>query len=216
MNNTARRPGLNPPLIIGIVILVVVALMLCAAGYMFLNNQMQQQAQNQPTPSGPQPEFDVPTAREGYPEAVEVARAQDPGAQLTSAAGAWTPTIFRDNLDAGRTSWTYYFYLPGTNSMLWVTVVRGLVASVSNTETWDTPPALVDHQSWQVDSAQAITVGMEKCRDVLISYPDSTVEARLSLAASQRGILWYVTVTPASPEITPCRAVVDGTSGVAR
>src|SRR5262245_32017289 len=123
MNTGARRPGLNPPLLIGIVILVVVALMLCAAAYLFLNNVMRAQ-QNQPTPSGPQPEFDVPTAREGYPAAVEVARAQDQGAQLTSAAGAWTPTIFRDNLDVGRTGWTYYFYLPTTNSMLWVTVAR--------------------------------------------------------------------------------------------
>jgi hypothetical protein len=75
---------------------------------------------------------------------------------------------------------------------------------------------LVDHQSWQIDSAQAITVGMEKCGGMLVSYPDSTVEARLSLAASQRGILWHITVTPTNPEITPCRAIVDGTSGVAR
>src|SRR5688500_10191041 len=177
MNSGARRPGLNPPLIIGIVILGVVALMLCAAGYLFLNNAMrQQQAQADATPSGPEPEFDVPTAREGYPKAVELARAQDPGAQLTSAAGAWTPTIFRDNLDAGRTSWTYYFYLPSTNSMLWVTVVRGIVASITKTEPWDTPPQLVDHQSWQIDSAQAITTGMAECSEMLTSYPDSSVE----------------------------------------
>jgi hypothetical protein len=219
MNYGVRRSkGPSPQILIGIVILVVAVLMLCVAGFFFVNNYIQQQQAANATPvPGPQPEMDVPTAREAYPAAVELARAQDPGAQLTSAAGEWTPTIHRDNLNAGRTSWTYYFYMPATHEIVWVTVGRGGEdAQITNTVSWDTPPTVIDDQTWQTDSAQAMTAAMQKCQSTLNNYPDSTVEARLSLAASEQAILWRITVTPPDPQAEPCQARVDGTIGVLR
>src|SRR5687768_14456486 len=161
MTDDAHRPSLQLPLMFAIA-----ALLLSALGCLSLSNAGRAD-QTDPTPDVPQPELDVPTAREGYPPAIGAARTEDPAAELMSAVGAWTPSIFLDNLEAGRTSWTYHFYLPSTQSILWVTVVREAIASVVKTEAWETPPALIDHQSWQIDSAEAMTVAMETCQAVL-------------------------------------------------
>src|SRR5262245_27204143 len=120
MSYGARSAGPRPPVVIGGVILVVALLFVCVAAWFLtggfgLNGSQQAKA----TPA-PQPDLDVPTAREAYPAAVKLIRDEDPGAVLASAVGGWTPVIKLDNLYSGRTAWTFHFYLPDTNSFVWV------------------------------------------------------------------------------------------------
>src|SRR5574341_1905569 len=101
MSTMLGRRALNPPVLIGIILLAVGLIAVCAiAVILFLSSQPPQQTQ---TPAGAPPDLAVPTAREAYPPAVELIRQEDAGAELASAAGAWTPVIAPGNLENGRT-----------------------------------------------------------------------------------------------------------------
>lgn len=207
-----RQNNLNPMILIGAVLLVVVLIFLCVAGYLILR----QRGGGAQAAAVPQPEMDVPTAREAYLPAVDVVRAEDAGAQLASAVGSWSPTINADNLITGRTGWTFYFYLPSSKRMVWVVVSRGGGARITQTQDWDTPPALQEDQGWQIDSGQAVATSMQTCQPTLDAHPDSVVEALLSLAADNRALVWRVSVTPGDPAAPTCVVSLDATTGQVR
>jgi hypothetical protein len=211
------RRGLNPPVLIGIVIIVVALLLLCGAVVFYFNSSRQSAEPEAPTGTpAPQPDLDVPTARQYYPDAVEAARARDVGAKLASAAGGWTPIIKADNLNSGRTGWTYHFYLPSEKKMLWIAVDRGGEVRTVQEQDWDTPPGLIDDQGWKIDSAEALALAMQTCQATLAADPKATVEARLSLAASERAIVWHIRVTPSDPQGDACTVRIDATTGAFR
>src|SRR5574341_561286 len=211
MSTMQGRRALNHPVLIGIILLVVGLIAVCAiAVILFLSSQPPQpQAQ---APAGAPPDLAVPTAREAYPPAVELIRQEDAGAELASAAGAWTPVIASGNLENGRTGWTFHFYLPATNRMAWVTVGRDLSARVVKIEDWETPPALLDDQSWRVDSPQAVAEALDTCRPTLDANANAEVEARLSLAAANRALIWEIHVSAPDNDNANCGVRVDATT----
>jgi hypothetical protein len=209
-----RRP--NPPILIGIVIIVVAVLMLCGAGVIYLINRSAAEPDPPVSTPAPQPDLDIPTARGAYPAAVEAARARDAGAELTSAAGAWTPNYRFDNLNAGRTGWTYHFYLPSERKILWITADSGGGVRIVREEDWDTPPSLIDDQGWQIDSAQALALAVQTCEPVLSADPNTSVEARLSLAASERALIWHIRMSPSDLDSDVCSVRIDATTGSVR
>ncbi len=206
------RSGLSPTILIGSVLLVVALILLCVAGYFVLRPR----GGGAQTAAVAHPEMDVPTAREAYLPAVDVARAQDAGAELASSVGAWSPTINADNLITGRTGWTFHFYMPSSQSIAWVVVSRGGSARIARVDPWDTPPALQDDQGWQIDSGQAVAVAMETCQPTLDAHPEAVVEARLSLATDNRALVWRISVTPADPAAPACVVSLDATTGQVR
>ncbi len=209
---SAKRP--NTALILGLMLLGVIVLIVCVAGGLLIMRSMGSGQAEAPTP--PPPELDVPTAREAYPLAVEVARAEDPAAKLASGAGAWTPVITTANLQAGRTGWTFHFYLPSRQEMIWVVVGRGGGARITRRDPWVTPPSLLDDQGWQVDSGAAMTLGLQNCQPVLDGNIEAQAEARLSLAAANRALLWQLAFTVPGDAGAACRVNVDATTGQVR
>ncbi len=163
------------------------------------------------------PDFEVPTAREAYVPAVEAIRAVDPLAELAAGAGAWSPLIDTVQLEAGRTGWTFFFYLPNSGEMARVVVDRGKVAHVVSRQPWETPPTLLSDQGWLVDSPQAISRLLEVCRDTISSAgTDAHVEVWLSTAAENRTLLWQARVVPIGAPEDACEARVDALTGAPR
>jgi hypothetical protein len=173
-------------------------------------------AGRQPETAGmaPQVDFSIPTAREAYVPAVNLIRQEDARATLASGAGAWTPVINPDQLNAGRTGWTFHFYLPTFNQMATVVVDRGGVAHITELKPWETPPDLLQDQGWQVDSPQALSQMLASCQDTLNTQPDAQVEARLSTAASNRRLMWQVKVFSPENPLAMCEVRLDATTGL--
>lgn len=163
-------------------------------------------------------DYDILTAREAYVPAVELIRQTDAGAELASGSGAWTPTINMNYLTAGRTGWTFHFYLPASGEMATVIVDRGGSAWIAEQVAWETPPDLLDDQNWQVDSAQAMDQFYQICGAPLESESseDNVVQARLSTASSNRGLIWQITAVSLSTELPICGVTVDATTGSVR
>jgi len=168
--------------------------------------------------SAPALDYEVLTAREAYVPAVEVIRQQDAGAELASGIGAWTPTINTSYLIAGRTGWTFHFYLPASGEMATVVVDRGSTAWIAERVAWETPPDLLDDQNWQVDSAQAVDQFYQVCGVPLESESpeDNMVQARLSTASSNGGLIWQIAAVSLSTELPICGVTVDATTGSVR
>lgn len=201
-------------MMIGLVLLVVVLIIVCGGAFILF------QSTNQPAPpptATPTADPSIPTAREAYPPAIDMIRDQDPGAELASAAGAWTPTIVLPDLVDGRTGWTFHFYLPAKNQMAWVTVGRDREVRLARVEDWETPPTLLDDEAWQVDSPQAIQIALgSACQATLDDAPDAEVQARLSLDVSNGALIWQIRVFPAADPNAACSARIDATSGTVR
>jgi hypothetical protein len=172
------------------------------------------------SPSGPTSvegvSFDIPTAREAYVPAVTLIREKDPGAQLASATGVWTPVIDRAALNNGRTGWTFAFYLPATSQMALVIVDRVTEPRIANSQTWANPPQLMDDQNWQIDSGGAgMNAFVQTCSGMLDAQPDSQVQATLTTAAENRWLLWQYQIL--APDGTAsCQVSVDASSGQVR
>ncbi len=162
------------------------------------------------------PDFSVPTAREAYVPAVELIRQTDPGAQLASSAGAWTPAISAANLEAGRTGWTFSFFLPSTGEMATVVVDQGHAARLVGLRPWQTPPELLPDTQWRADSPQVMALLLEQCAATAQAAPDVKVEMRLSTAAENRTMLWQARVESEEDPLAVCEVVVDGITGLVR
>ena len=145
-----------------------------------------------------------------------VLRQEDPGALLASGTGVWHPNIDRVQLKAGRTGWTFHFYLPASNEMATVIVSRGGTARLSETVAWETPPDLLDDQRWQFDSSDALADMLGVCNDALTSLPDAYVEAKLSTAVSNLTLLWQIDVISQQNPEANCGVNIDATTGIVR
>ncbi|MBN1427918.1 MAG: hypothetical protein JXB07_05995 [Anaerolineae bacterium] len=160
--------------------------------------------------------YDIPSARESYVPAVTLIRQQDPGALLASATGAWTPVIDRSQLESGRTGWTFAFYLPSTRQMARVVVDRVEKPRLVSVEAWETPPDLLDDQSWQIDSGGVgMDAFLQKCGGTLDAQPDDQVRVTLTTSAERQRLLWqYQLLSPTGAVV--CEAFVDASSGQAQ
>jgi hypothetical protein len=160
--------------------------------------------------------YDIPTAREAYPPAVMLIRQQDPGAQLASATGAWTPVIDRALLYNGRTGWTFAFYLPSTGQMALVIVDRVTGPRIADVQAWETAPTLQDDQTWQIDSGGAgMQTFVQACGGTLDAQPDSQVQAILTTTGENQWLLWQYQLLAADGTIS-CQVAIDASSGQIR
>lgn len=162
------------------------------------------------------PDYSQPTAREAYIPAVETIREQYPLAALAEAAGTWTPEIDTVQLEAGRTSWTYFFYLPSRQQMATVIVDADGLAWIDSIDTWPEQPSLLDDQRWNTDSPIVTNALLSHCEDTLGEQPDSQVEMRLSTAAANRTLLWQATVSSLQAPDATCTVTVDASTGILR
>lgn len=169
-----------------------------------------------PVAAQPQADFADPTAREAYVPAVEMIREIDPGATLSSGGGVWSANLNTVQLDAGRTGWTFFFYLPDTGEMARVVVDRGSVARLVDRQPWETPPDVLEDQRWMVDSPAAVGKLLEGCTEIVSGQPDANVKARLTMAAENRTILWQMSAQSEADPLTTCEVSVDATTGVVR
>jgi hypothetical protein len=157
--------------------------------------------------------YDVPTAREAYPAALNLIRAQDVGALLMSAAGTWTPNINMAQLQAGRTGWTFYFYLPAKQQVASVIADTKSGARIASVQAWQTPPKVLDERSWTADSSSGMPAFLQKCQGDLSGQRRAI--ARMSTAAENGSLLWqFQVVTP--DEQVVCEVAVDARTGQPR
>jgi len=169
-------------------------------------------SQSAARPSEPVP-VDIPSARDGYPDALKIARQNDLQAVLVSIAGAWTPNISHAALAEGRTGWTYYIFLPATQQMAAIVVDRAGSARIASTQKWQTPPDVLDDQTWAIDSGQGMVPFLQKCDSAISATSGSQVQAWLTTAKTQGGRLaWRYTVM-ASDESVVCEVAVDAQTG---
>lgn len=166
--------------------------------------------------AGPTPDYSIPTAREAYVTAVEAIRAEEPGARLASAAGAWTPPTSSAQVSTGRTGWTFSFYLPSSNEMVNVVVNRAGAAEIGTAEAWAAVPGLLEDQRWRADSSVAAAVFAETCGAALNDSPDASVEARLSTAEELIAPMWHVVLRNPGEPLAACEVRVDATTGTVR
>ena len=157
--------------------------------------------------------YDVQTAREAYPPAVALIRQEDPAAELVSAAGAWTPNVSKGYVSAGRTGWTFHFYLPSREQMVAVIVDRNGRAYIAEKLAWTTPPQSLSDQGWTQDSPIATYAFMQKCQSALSGHPEAAVEARLSLAPENQRLLWQVWLLDPNQQ-SLCEFMLDASTGV--
>jgi hypothetical protein len=161
--------------------------------------------------------LEIPTAREAYVPAVETIRERDVGARLATGVGVWTPTIDPAELAAGRTGWTFFFYLPATGEMASVVVDQGGSTHVAEVEAWETPPDLLDDSLWEVDSSQAVSNLLATCQSFLDENEGAAeVQARLSAAAEHRRLLWQTQIVLTDDNQVVCEVNVDATTGQVR
>lgn len=162
------------------------------------------------------PEYALPTAREAYVPALELARQSDPAAELMSAAALWTPQFDAAELVMGRGGWTFFFYLPASLEMMTVTVGQEREAEVAGVEPWASPPQLFDDARWNADSPQIAGPLIERCAAALEEAVDAQAELRLSTAQANRSLLWNGRVLPAGGGEPLCEVSVDAVTGVVR
>lgn len=211
----------KPPVKMSMLVAVVVGLvvLICViAGFVFVVPQVLSLLTPSPgAPAGVEEiSYDIPTAREAYVPAVTLIRRQDPGAQLASATGAWTPVISRAMLENGRTGWTFAFYLPASGQMALVIVDRVTGPRIAGSEAWPTAPELRDDQTWLIDSGGAgMSAFIQTCGGMLDAQPDGRVQATLTTAAENAWLLWQVQLLAPDGAIM-CQVSVDASSGQIR
>jgi hypothetical protein len=212
-----KKPSSNRGLLIGIAVVVVLCLCLIIGGVLVgpVLAQLQGGSNTGGVVAGDSGAVasDIPTAREAYVPAVTLIRQQDAGAVLVTAAGAWTPVINRAEMEAGRTGWTFYFYLPSTGEMAAVVANRiGADPRILEVQSWLTPPDVMDDQRWEIDSGWGMSKFLPECQSVLNSQSDSEVQAYLSMAAGNRQMLWQYQVLAPDQNVL-CSVNVDASTG---
>lgn len=164
----------------------------------------------------PVPNYAQPTAREAYVPAVEAARNLDDGAQLMNATGLWYPTIDTVQLDAGRTGWTYFFYLPASREMAEVVVGENGAVRAIETTAWTTIPDLLDDNRWQVDSSVALSTFDQECGGTISGISNYYVEAQFSAAVDNVTLMWNLSAVDLETDEVWCAIRVDGVTGLVR
>jgi hypothetical protein len=163
--------------------------------------------------------YDTPTALEAYPVAREVALQWADDAQLASIAGAWTQPIDMAELNAGRTSWSFFFYSRARGEV--ATVVGTQTGSQLNAEfisamSYPAEATLLSDVGWVFDSGDAVRTLLENGGAEFMSGREDqvAVNLRLSTAASNGRILWIASVIYGNDPSLPSIVVeVDATSG---
>lgn len=161
----------------------------------------------------------APTAMEAYPVAREVALAWADDAQLASAAGTWTRPIEMGSLNAGRTSWSFYFYSRTQAEVATVVATQEgdqIGAQFISTIPFPSEATLLSDVGWVFDSGDAVRILMENGGAEFVSGREESiaVNLRLSTAASNGRILWMASVIHGSdPSLSSIVVEVDATSG---
>ena len=199
-----RPAGLNQTLVIvlGLVVLVVLGGIVLVAAFIFR------------PPSTPAVvatvSYNIPTAREAYPAAVNLIRSQDVGAQLVSAQGTWTPNIDMSQLMSGRTGWTFFFYLPAKAVMASVIADTSTGVRIANVKPWQTPPSVNDERSWVADSSIGMDLFIQKCGGEI--HDDRQVLVTMSTARELGTLLWQRQVLTPDNQVV-CEADTDARTG---
>lgn len=154
--------------------------------------------------------YDIPTAREAYPSAVNLIRSQDVGALLVSVQGAWTPNINMTELLSGRTGWTYFFYLPASNQLASVIADTRTGARIASVKPWQTPPSVLDDRSWVADSSIGMDLFLQKCQGEI--HDDRQVLVTMSTAKENGTLLWQRQVITPDRQVV-CEADTDARTG---
>ena len=198
------KPRTDPTLIIvgGLVFLVILGGIMLAAAFIFRPPS---------TPAVvPTVSYNVPTAREAYPAAVDLIRAQDVGAELVSAQGIWTPNIDMALLMSGRTGWTFFFYLPAKGVLASVITDTSTGARIASVKPWQTPPNVNDERSWVADSSIGMDLFIQKCGGEI--HDNREVLVTMSTARELGTLLWQrQVITP--DENVVCEADTDARTG---
>jgi hypothetical protein len=205
------RPGLEWIALLAFLGVVALGVVVIVIALTASRSRGQAEAQAVPTVS-----LDIPTAREAYVPAVEAIRQRDVGAELATGSGAWTPTINPAALEAGRTGWTFYFYLPASHEMAAVVVDQGGRARIAEVDAWETPPELLDDSLWEVDSPQAVSDLLASCQSVLDEDETAGVLLRLSAAAEHHRLIWQTQVVLSGDNQVVCEVDIDATTGQVR
>jgi hypothetical protein len=198
-----KKPSGDPTLLIvgGLAVLVVLGGVALGAAFM-LRPQ---------TPTVvPTVSYDIPTAREAYPAAINLIRGQDVGALLVSAEGAWTPNINMTQLAAGRTGWTFYFYLPAKEQMASVIADTKSGVRIATARPWQTAPKVLDDRSWVADSSIGMNLFLQKCGGEI--RDNREVISRMSTAVENGTLLWQRQVVTPDKQVV-CEADTDARTG---
>lgn len=198
-----EKTPMDPTLIIAGALILLVLIGGIALAAAFIMN---------PAPPKPQPtvSYDIPTAREAYPAALGLIRAQDAGALLVTAEGAWTPNINMTQLGAGRTGWTFFFYLPAKGEMASVIADTKNGVRIATDKPWQTPPKVLDDRSWVADSSIGVKVFLDKCGGEI--HDDRDVIARMSTASENGTLLWQYQVRTPDKNVV-CESDTDARTG---
>jgi hypothetical protein len=131
--------------------------------------------------------------------------------------GTWTPAINRAELQAGRTGWTFYFYLPSSAQLAAVAVNRGGSAQITEVKGWETLPETVNDgnwdEDWLVDSGAAIANFTGPCLNGLSA--DASVLAVFTTSADNNSLMWNFQTVNSDGTIS-CEVKVDAESGAVR
>jgi hypothetical protein len=163
--------------------------------------------------------YGAPTALDVYPVAREAALQWADDAQLASAAGAWTQPIDMGMLNAGRTSWSFFFYSRSRGEVATVTGMQTgsqLDAEFISAMPYPAETTLLSDVGWVFDSGDAVRILLENGGAEFMSGREDQVaiNLRLSTAASNGRILWIGSVIyGADPDLSSIVVEVDATSG---
>jgi hypothetical protein len=209
-DSSPRKPLLSPELQVAIAFgLTLVAGLICVVAlYPRLRADQSQGGQEQS-------DLTIPTAREAYNAAHAMITEIDPAAQLADAVGLWSPVIDPVQFRAGRTSWTFHYYLPSTGEMAVVVVGRDNETRVASRVPWETPPDVISPGGWRIDSPEVAVQLDSLCAETLRAAPESTLELRLSTAVENRSLLWQAHLLSDDPLVV-CEVLIDATTGLMR
>ena len=180
------------------ILIVLVVLVLAVYGGLLLVVARRGRAQVESAAPRPTPSGSVGTAQEAYPLAVEVARAWQPDARLSSASAAWGSGVPTQELLKGETRWGFNFVSSGARQFCVVSVVAGEAQLV---ESGRIPrvPVLLTVADWRVDSPQALSIFLDHGgRDFLAAQADADVHLRLLTSVENETLLWLAVGLSAS------------------
>lgn len=146
---------------------------------------------------GPQPTHTVTfvqvTGLSQYPVAKAAAQSWAADAQLVSANATW-PKVISQNLVGEPTLWTYRFYSPGKERLLFVNVSpEGQIEQIEHAAPVSLEPHPLDTTSWGIDSPAALAIWLDYGgAEVLGRNPGLEILIQLRSLANNPNPVWVV------------------------